>query len=396
MSNESSLSSSGGGGVRAQCSNTCGKVFETREEMDIHLSKECPLEVVDCDFKHIGCEVRLPRRALPTHLGQAVVIHLSQQAEVYQERMKMLEEDNERLAIKCKRLETEQAEITKKMDEVLITLKSLSTRNNSNNPRSVSCKRHQYANADRSLSYEDRRTMHTPLCINSEMPSLMTVQRAPMPLSKSVASFSSDELLSEADNERYINADTIHEAMKKVDYSYVFTSKSQSSSPVPDTQSSSRTRVTMTGFERHQLSDDNWISQPFFTHAQGYKMCLRVTANGQGGGKGTHITVGVYLMKGEFDNQLEWPFRGDITIKLLNQAGRGEHHCRTICGAVGERGEASEGERFISAWCISQFKSLSEISPRYLQDDSLVFQVSTVTVVQHTQPTASALIETEV
>ena len=30
-------------------------------------------------------------------------------------------------------------------------------------------------------------------------------------------------------------------------------------------------------------------------------MCLRVVANGAGSGADTHVTVGVYLMRGEYD-----------------------------------------------------------------------------------------------
>ena len=35
-----------------------------------------------------------------------------------------------------------------------------------------------------------------------------------------------------------------------------------------------------------------------------YMMCLKVYANGQGDGKGTHVTVAVCLMRGEFDDLL--------------------------------------------------------------------------------------------
>ena len=35
--------------------------------------------------------------------------------------------------------------------------------------------------------------------------------------------------------------------------------------------------------------------------------------------QGTHVSVFTCLMRGEFDSHLKWPFRGDITIQLLNQ-----------------------------------------------------------------------------
>ena len=47
-------------------------------------------------------------------------------------------------------------------------------------------------------------------------------------------------------------------------------------------------------------------------------MCIRVVANGLGKGAGTHVSVAVHLMRGEYDSRLVWPFRGDITIQLVN------------------------------------------------------------------------------
>ena len=154
------------------------------------------------------------------------------------------------------------------------------------------------------------------------------------------------------------------------------------SSPLPletKHQSLKSTKLIVTNFERHRISRGSWISRPFYTHSQGYKMCLRVTANGEGSGKGTHITVAVYLMKGEFDDQLEWPFRGDITIQLLNQQGdKKGHFMRTIRGAEAVRGSGKSDEKFISAWGISQFKPQSEVYQKFLKNDSLKFQIATV------------------
>jgi len=36
-------------------------------------------------------------------------------------------------------------------------------------------------------------------------------------------------------------------------------------------------------------------------------------AAGSGPGKGTHISVYIHLMRGEYDEFLQWPFHGDVT-----------------------------------------------------------------------------------
>ena len=68
-----------------------------------------------------------------------------------------------------------------------------------------------------------------------------------------------------------------------------------------------------------------WYSQPFHSAPGGYKLCLRVSANGSGLGKGTHVSVYVVLMKGENDHQLRWPFELDVTYGILNWK-RDENH----------------------------------------------------------------------
>ena len=57
---------------------------------------------------------------------------------------------------------------------------------------------------------------------------------------------------------------------------------------------------------------------------------MEVYANGCGSGKGTHLSVFVCLMQGEFDDKLKWPFRGSITVKLVNLEKDKDHVVKTI------------------------------------------------------------------
>lgn len=54
-------------------------------------------------------------------------------------------------------------------------------------------------------------------------------------------------------------------------------------------------------------------------------MYLKVYAKGYGGAKGTHVSVFMYMMRGEFDNELKWPFSGSVTVQLLNHRKNGYH-----------------------------------------------------------------------
>ena len=63
-------------------------------------------------------------------------------------------------------------------------------------------------------------------------------------------------------------------------------------------------------------------SIPFYTSRHGYKMCARVYLNGDGMGKGTHLSFFFVVMKGPFDVLLPWPFKQKVTLTIINQAGK--------------------------------------------------------------------------
>ena len=42
------------------------------------------------------------------------------------------------------------------------------------------------------------------------------------------------------------------------------------------------------------------------------------------------MSVYVYLMQGDNDNNLKWPFEGTIKVSLLNQLEDGQHHTKQV------------------------------------------------------------------
>ena len=131
-----------------------------------------------------------------------------------------------------------------------------------------------------------------------------------------------------------------------------------------------------------------WFSHPVYSHFGGYKMCLRVYANGQRCSKGTHVSVYVTLMQGDNDDNLKWPFRGTIKVSLLNQLEDKHHHTRQPWSpgdGVSEdiSGRVTEGERVLG-WGQSHFISHEELNYKgdkncqYLKDSTLYFRVDCI------------------
>ena len=63
----------------------------------------------------------------------------------------------------------------------------------------------------------------------------------------------------------------------------------------------------------------SFYSPCFFTSRYGYKLCARLYLNGDGMGRGTHISVFFVVMRGQYDALLRWPFRQKVTFMLLDQ-----------------------------------------------------------------------------
>ena len=138
----------------------------------------------------------------------------------------------------------------------------------------------------------------------------------------------------------------------------------------------------MSDFVSCIIWDISWFSPPFYSHIGGYKICLRVDANGVEDGAGTYVSVSVYLMRGEYDDDLVWPFTSDISLKLMNHRADEEHLEHTF-NYVAER-PVSEGERAISGIRRAKFIPHSALSysrnAGFLNKDSLKFKVVAVSL----------------
>ena len=144
--------------------------------------------------------------------------------------------------------------------------------------------------------------------------------------------------------------------------------------------------ITMSDLQQHILHKDTctWHSQPFYTHNRGYKMCQMVDANGYGDGCGTHVSVFLHLMRGEFDDELNWPLRGKFTVQILNKkqayvknmghAARTLYFNDSMTSNANQR--VTEGERSRSAWGFHRFISHSRLWPNYLKEGSVRFYIS--------------------
>lgn len=87
---------------------------------------------------------------------------------------------------------------------------------------------------------------------------------------------------------------------------------------------------TLENYAHHKRNTLKWFSPAFYSRPNGHKMCVGVDAAGSSVGEGTHVSVLVYFLRGEFDTDLEWPFRGTVNIWLLNERQDNNHFQKSI------------------------------------------------------------------
>ena len=141
--------------------------------------------------------------------------------------------------------------------------------------------------------------------------------------------------------------------------------------------------LNMTKFNQHKSTKRQWYSPPFYSHPGGYKICIRVDANGNGEGKNTHVSVFAYLMKGRNDDNLPWPFTGKVTITLLNQLTDKNHHTCTVSFRQDDEGSARvvDDEMAPIGYGYHKFIHHTQLgydaaqNYQYLKEDCLYFQV---------------------
>ena len=137
-------------------------------------------------------------------------------------------------------------------------------------------------------------------------------------------------------------------------------------------------------YQQYKTSKQEWYSPPFYTHPGGYKICMRVDANGNDEGENTYVSVYACLMKGRNDDNLPWPFTGEVTVTLLNQLEDENHHTDTVSfpedsDETNER--VVDDERAAEGYGWDEFISHDELdfdaenNRQYLKDDCLFFKI---------------------
>ena len=134
----------------------------------------------------------------------------------------------------------------------------------------------------------------------------------------------------------------------------------------------------LSDYTKRKENNEVFISDPFYTHHKGYKMCVKVYANGTSSGTGSHLSASLCVLQGLYDKNLTWPLQGVAKLILLNQFEDGYHDVLNI-----DFNQISQKLTPGKFCCFEKFISHLEISKTqerilYLKNDTLYFQVVVV------------------
>ena len=129
--------------------------------------------------------------------------------------------------------------------------------------------------------------------------------------------------------------------------------------------------------KRKDGSGGSMFSDPFYSHHHGYKfrMKIKIIEGGNYYGYYTNIKSFIYLVKGEYDDELPWPVEGNCVIELLNQARDNKHDILYNFNFSFKKDYGNDIQYQRQTNCSELEEGPHDMSVRYLLDDCLKLRV---------------------
>lgn len=335
------------------CPNRCSAYAIERQHLSDHLEMECPLKMVECEFCSAGCDVLVPRQDLDDHLEEFHLQHSSLLAAANQKLQEEVAEGEEQRVWLADEAKAEVARVKQAGQESRDTL----------------WLENAFLKQEMAKLCSEMAEMKTEF-----LSSLSRVEQAHGE-SEAAAKDVRESLQSQVENLRC----ELEESQLSLSQRCVSIQTHVGVFPV---------EFELPQFSWHLKENRKWQSPTFYSHLEGYRLCLLVVPRGKGRGNESHISVLVCVMKGEYDCRLKWPLLAEITVQLCNQLTDRNHASGVIkfteMTPPTYSSQMQDGEKRIEGWGLKRFIDHSDLSYKgvmnrqYLKDDRLCFRITKV------------------
>ena len=140
---------------------------------------------------------------------------------------------------------------------------------------------------------------------------------------------------------------------------------------------------SIVNYDHYKKVDYRWKSPSFYSHLGRYKLYCAVYPNGEGNAKGTHLSLYVYIMRGEYDDQLKWPFNRVVTIAMFNRGTNEWDNSKDI--KLDDRVPIKDRRRVVDRIAgggrgYTRWITSKELAEKYLKEGVIRFKVTKVEV----------------
>ena len=344
-----------------QCPNSCGIGIIPRDGVREHINV-CPLQLIQCKYHIIGCEVTMARKDQEKHNKEMMEEHLSLSV-------------TELAATKAKSEQQDQ-----NFRELFASNKiSMESMENYFKDQLASTKMSMEEDFREQLLASQHDAQKTIQDLTSK---LATAEKEIVVLKQQLDS--NDKALAEAETKFQSIEEATQKSLTEQESklqsieamawsTYLFSEAAKLFSGIEVLP----VVIKMSDFTKKKRQKTQWFSQPFYTHSNGYKIQLSVLFNDN---VGSHMSVALYIMKGPYDGQLEWPMKGTYKVTMLNQSSNSMHHSVTHSVTVNSSHRPSyfSDRNLHASWHSESFISHEHLttSNQFLKDDNLYFKVS--------------------
>ena len=315
------------------CPQNCSDKKMTLAQLDAHLNSktgDCPLAEVPCPFKAFGCIFVSQRQQISTHLDENQILHVYLQANCWKELKEQADKNTtvlDQLNNRMSAVETRMASVQQLGDALEQRIEA------TDDQRGVTY-----------LSDSGHWPIQTSSLVVPDQLAQMIMQVAALekkveeygrrvPNEFGTSSAVGTGLMAESSQQITLQRlSTIEMKVTELEHGL---DRCLSSCLDQELRLQLLERATYNGVLLWKIDDFarrrkeavdgvtmSLYSIPFYTSRHGYKMCARVYLNGDGMGKGTHLSFFFVVMKGPFDALLPWPFKQKVSLTIINQTGK--------------------------------------------------------------------------